>query len=100
MSQTPDQPPPTPVVNYATPAAATPKSFHRGILGWVLFIGLAITLFLVLQSNKPASTEIPLSQFVMELDRGNVRDVAVEGDTLRGHFSGPVNVGGTTTVTS
>jgi len=82
-------PTPPPVMNYASPGTTRPPrtpSFARGIFGWVLFIGLTVMLFVVLQGKRQPSFEIPLSELTTELSNGNVREVVVDGDTLRGHF--------------
>jgi ATP-dependent Zn protease len=80
-------PSPQPVINYASPGPTRPpRSFAKGIFGWVLFIGLAVMVFIVLQGNRQPALEIPLSELTTELSNGNVREVVVDGDTLRGHF--------------
>jgi cell division protease FtsH len=102
MSQTPQQPPPPPYVDYASPGAGPPRAgrrFFQGLFGWVLFIGLAVMLFIVLQSNKTASVEVPLSSFLGDLAAGNFKEVVVDGETLRGWLSTPRPIGNATGVT-
>jgi cell division protease FtsH len=83
-------PSPQPVINYASPGAMRPpRRFTKGVFGWVLFIGLAVMIFIVLQGNRQPSFEIPLSELTTELSNGNVREVVIDGDTLRGHFVKP-----------
>jgi ATP-dependent Zn protease len=83
-------PTPQPMMNYASPGTTRPpRRFGKGLFGWVLFIGLAVVLFLTLQSKTQHSFEIPLSELTTELSNGNVREVVVDGDTLRGHFVKP-----------
>jgi ATP-dependent Zn protease len=91
MSQTPPQPPP--FVNYATPGAVPPKPKARGLFGWVLFIGLAVMLFLVLQTKQSNAVDVPLSTFLDQLSVGNVKEVIIDGDTLRGVVSPPRQIG-------
>ena len=79
-----------PVMNSATQGNTRPaRRIGKGIFGWVLFIGLAIALFFALQSTKPPSFEVPLSEMTTEMSNGNVREVVVDGDSLRGHFIKP-----------
>jgi cell division protease FtsH len=94
MSEMPEHPSPPPFVNYASPGAGPPrKSAFRSLFGWVLFIGLAVMLFIVLQSNKTASLEVPLSSFLDHLSAGNLKEVVIDGDTLRGSLSPPRQIG-------
>src|SRR5215203_3738693 len=98
MSQTPQPPPPYAVI-YASPGATPPppKSAARGLFGWVLFIGLAVMLFIVLQSNKGAAANLPLSAFYAELASSNVVEVIVDGDVLRVRLAAPIkSMAGTT----
>jgi ATP-dependent Zn protease len=81
------------VIDYASPIESRPPAKSgRRLFGWVLFIGLAVMLFIVLQSNKKTSSEIPLSEFTTQLSNGNVSVVVVDGDTLRGHLIKPVAI--------
>src|SRR5437879_5540637 len=81
------------VINYARAGTARPRGvFGRGIIGWVLFIGLAVILFIVLQGNRTPSSEIPLSEFTTQLSNGNVSVVVVDADTLRGRLINPINL--------
>jgi len=80
---------PQPVINYASPGTVRPPRKFAGLFGWVLFIGLAIMLFLVLQSNKSMSTDVSLSEFQTQFQNGNVSQVVVDGDMLRGTLIKP-----------
>jgi cell division protease FtsH len=87
--------PPTP--DYATPAAypafATPrppqKSFGRSIVGWVLFIGLAVMPVLLLRREHGDYFDMALSDFEIQLTSGNLGTVHFEGDALWGQFMTP-----------
>lgn len=81
MSQGPNQQTP-PVVEYASRGAEPPR-FRRGLLGWVLFIGLAVMLFLVLQTKNSQWARIPLSEAYTQLEKGNVAEVVLDRDSLR-----------------
>jgi cell division protease FtsH len=84
----PQFPPPT--MDYATPGSAPPRSLFRSLFGWVLFIGLAIMLFLVLNNKQRTSTPVSLSEFSEQLARGNIKVVIVENEILRGQYFRPV----------
>jgi ATP-dependent Zn protease len=52
------------------------------LFGWILFIGLAVMLFLLLQKGSGPSTTTTLSDLVQQLHSGNVRSVLIDGDRL------------------
>ena len=63
----------------------------RKAIGWILFVVIAITLGLLLDSDKGGPrTEVPLSEFRDQLLAGNVAQVSVGTDRLRGEFEQPV----------
>jgi cell division protease FtsH len=64
--------------------------FGRGVLGWVLFIGLAVMLFMWVQKQSRSSTEINMDRFWTELNNGTVKSVTIEGDDIRGEFRNKV----------
>src|SRR4051812_9858299 len=71
--------------------------FGRGLFGWVLFIGLAVMLFVVLQNQRKTSQEISLSEFVAQADNGNIAKLYIDGETLRGETNKEIQVGNTMT---
>jgi ATP-dependent Zn protease len=83
-------PPGSAPLNYAVPPkySMPPKprgAFGRGLLGWVLFIGLAVMLLLVLRNRAhPPSGEIALSDFHELLRAGKVEYVTIQDDELQG----------------
>jgi hypothetical protein len=78
----PQQPPPLPYASYGTTPAPPKASFGRGLFGWVLFIGVAVLMFILLQSPGRPRVELPLSDFDELLAEGEVTSVTVEGDRL------------------
>jgi ATP-dependent Zn protease len=85
------QPPPPGPSEYAPPG----RSRARGnLFGWVLFIGLAVMLFVILSNQNRHTTPIALSEFCDELTNGNVSAVTIDGDILRGDFTRPVGFPG------
>ncbi len=60
--------------------------FGRGVFGWVLFIGLVIMLFLLLQQQPRGYRDITWSDFSRQLTESNVKKVVIEGDEIRGEF--------------
>jgi len=91
-------PPPIPPVVHAVPVYPAPvvaPAPRRPVwVAWVIFILLAIILFVVLQGTGPTRyPTIPLSTFAKEIEAGNVSRVSVGQDTLRGAFQKPVQVG-------
>ncbi len=59
----------------------------RGVFGWVLFIGLAIMLFVLVQHQRNARDETPISEFYAEVKDGNVKSVVIQGDELLGEYN-------------
>lgn len=87
---TPQYPPP--VMDYASPGTVPPsKGFGRGIFGWVLFIGLAVMLFFVLDSKHKNYSDISLSEFYSQVNLNNVSVAIIDNETVRGKFVKPVN---------
>ena len=78
MPQTP-QP-----IDYATPGVAPPNRFFRSVFGWVLFIGLAVMLFVLIQGKKRQSAQISFSEFDTLLRAGAIAEIIVEGDEVHG----------------
>ena len=60
--------------------------FTRGLFGWVLFIGLAIMLFLLVNQNKQRYQPIDLSAFMDKLEADQIQELIVDGDEIRGKF--------------
>jgi cell division protease FtsH len=61
--------------------------FGRGVFGWVLFIGLAVMLFMLVNKTNRAAATIPLDQFKTQLEQGNVKELTIEGDEITGVFN-------------
>jgi cell division protease FtsH len=68
--------------------------FGRGAFGWVLFIALAIMLFVLLNSRNNAAVPVNLDVFWTALAEGQVRKITLEGDEIIGEFSVPQDVNG------
>src|SRR5690349_103701 len=81
------QSPPPFRMDYAWPGTPKPERRGRSIFGWVLFIGLAIMLFLLLRQQQVSTNDISLSEFKDDLVNGKVRRVIVESDQIDGDFN-------------
>jgi cell division protease FtsH len=68
--------------------------FGRGLLGWVLFIGLAIMLFILVNKNNSSQTLIPLSEFELALKNDEVQSATIDGDEIRGEFTEKKSIAG------
>lgn len=61
--------------------------FGRGLFGWVLFIGLAIMVVMLLKNyNNKQSTEISLSEFIGDIQQNKVASVVIEGSEATGQL--------------
>ena len=99
MGQFPPQP-----LNYlgSPPVAPQPSQpgSARKLFAWVLFIGLAIMLFMLMSGKgNTAYRSIPLNEFADQLKRQQVAWVAVEGDEITGALRTPLNLPDGTRVT-
>ncbi|MDB5320174.1 MAG: ftsH [Phycisphaerales bacterium] len=74
-------------------AAGGGMRFGRGLFGWVLFIGLAVMLFIVLQSNKKSAQDISMSELEVQANNGTIAELIIDNETIRGRFTKPVQVG-------
>ncbi|HEY7117375.1 MAG TPA: ATP-dependent metallopeptidase FtsH/Yme1/Tma family protein [Tepidisphaeraceae bacterium] len=69
------------------------RRFARGLIGWVLFIGIACMLVVVLRTRVRTGTDVPVSEFVMQLRAGNVEQVVIDGDSVHGRLIKSVKYG-------
>jgi cell division protease FtsH len=81
---------PNPGPNGKPPAPPPPGGprFGRGAFGWILLLGMGITLFLMLQYNRGTPHRpVDLSVFWTKLDEGKVQSITLSGDTIKGEFT-------------
>lgn len=82
--------------DYATPYSQPPPVRRsRGLIGWLIFVGVAVILFALLRQPRSQSNTIPLSDFYAQMTSGNVAKVAIDEDDIEGSFRTPTNLGGT-----
>jgi cell division protease FtsH len=67
----------------------------RGLFGWILFIGLAVMLFVLLNQSGRGVPEIDYSEFESRLGgaEDKVASIQVEGDKITGEFTESVTIG-------
>jgi ATP-dependent Zn protease len=65
----------------------------RNLFGWVLFIGLAIMLFMLLNKGQSMYASVPIDEFTTRLKNDRVQVVTVETDRLIGEFRQPEPLG-------
>ena len=65
------------------------NQFGRNLALWVIIGLLLIAVFNLFQTpgNKEAESRLAFSDFVIEVDRGQIADVTIQGQTINGHFS-------------
>jgi cell division protease FtsH len=61
----------------------------RNFALWVIIVLLLLALFTLFQNpgTRPSSTDISFSEFLGEVDKGNVRDVTIQGPEIHGNFT-------------
>ncbi len=64
-------------------------NFGKNLALWVIIGLLLIALFNMFQapSNRGAQSRLAFSDFLTEVDRGQVSDVTIQGQTINGHFA-------------
>ncbi len=63
-----------------------PKSY-RSIIFWIAAGVIIIVLYSLLQSPSAVKKEINFSQFMDEVERGNINEVTIEGNQLKGKYT-------------
>jgi len=81
--QRPERPAPGRKNGRPNPAGNGMK-FGRGLLGWVLFIALAVMLFVLLNQGNRNQAMIAYSEFESRLEADKVAKAEIEGDKLVG----------------
>jgi cell division protease FtsH len=61
--------------------------FGRGVFGWVLFIGLAIMLFVLLRQQQSNLQEFSWSEVRENLQAGKIRTITIGTDELTGELN-------------
>jgi cell division protease FtsH len=84
--QRPDKTPPRKTPRGAA-APAGGMRFSRGVFGWVLFVVLAIMLFMLLSQGKKNEQKINLGDFNTWLKEGKVKSISIEDDELHGELT-------------
>ena len=64
--------------------------FGRGLMGWVLFVALAIMLVYVVAKSKANYQYIPFGEFMKKTDK--LESLTVEGETFTGKFVSPQTI--------
>ena len=81
--------PPTSRRQKNTTPPARGMRFAPGVFGWVLFIAVAIVLFLYLSGQRPAFQEVSIDVFYAKLEDNEVSQLRIVGDEINGEFTKP-----------
>jgi cell division protease FtsH len=88
-----------PASTNGTNAAGSGMPFSKGLMGWLVFIGLVLTLIWLLNQKNHSRVTIAESEVFHHLPQ--LKAVEIDGDELTGSFNQPIQVstlnGGTTT---
>ncbi len=66
------------------------SNFSRNIALWVIIALLVLALFNLFQGpgTGGSATTLAYSQFISEVESGQIRDVTIQGNTISGHYTG------------
>ena len=64
-------------------------SFGKNLALWIIIGLVLVALFQVFQgsSSRQTSTDLAFSQFLAEVEGGQVQDVTIQGNTITGHYT-------------
>ena len=64
-------------------------SFGKNLALWIIIGLVLVALFQVFQgsSTRPTATDLAFSQFLAEVEAGQVQDVTIQGNTITGHYT-------------
>src|SRR4051812_17197062 len=68
--------------------------FRNGLLGWLLFIGLAVMLVILVSKSKTTQTAISVDTFYKMLDQDKVLSITVEDPEITGKFKNAESIAG------
>jgi cell division protease FtsH len=85
MGQFPQQPP-LEYIPSGPDGQGSRGRFGRGLFGWLLFLGLAAMLFMLLSKKGDTFKLITLDDFVFSLERKEINSVVIDGDEISGHM--------------
>src|SRR3954468_13686417 len=93
--QRPDRLPPrkngrNPLGNSGGGPGAGGMRFGRGVFGWVLFVLLAVMLFVLVNQNRRSHQDVDIGTFITALKNNQVKTVTIDGDELSGQFTGEI----------
>jgi cell division protease FtsH len=60
--------------------------FGRGVFSWVLFIGIALMIFMMFNNNQRRAVAVDWSEFYTALKEDRIQSLTIEGDEINGEF--------------
>ena len=79
----------TPPPALPAPPPPPPSTWRTRLLGWVLFIGLAVLVVSLVRHTRGDGTAISLDIFADKLKVGDVQSIEVGEDDIAGNFTSP-----------
>ncbi|MFQ5521718.1 MAG: ATP-dependent metallopeptidase FtsH/Yme1/Tma family protein, partial [Candidatus Methylomirabilia bacterium] len=61
--------------------------FHRNLAVWMVVGLMVILLFNLFQAHQPAREEIVFSEFLQRVEAGEVKEVTIRGNSVKGRFA-------------
>ena len=72
-----------PIAEYASPGMVPPrKTPWRGLVGWMIFVGLAIMFFMLMRQGRTSAATVSFGQFQTDLIAATVQQVTVSPDEV------------------
>jgi cell division protease FtsH len=78
----------------------SPMGNMRSLLIWMILLPLLIVLMFNVFNRSPSVAQISYSKFLEELNKGNVKQVTIQGNDIYGEFKSPVQITGAGNQTS
>ncbi len=65
------------------------NNFGKNLALWIIILLLLLALFNLFQTSTPRAPQasVPFSEFLADVDRGQISDVLIKGNQVSGHFA-------------
>jgi len=72
--------------NPRKPGLGAPPRMPRGLFGWLVFLGIALMLFVLLRQQFDDARKITLTEFQRQVKNNNIATIVIRKDSFSGEF--------------